>query len=157
MKLRLYYRKKISGKTENVIDHFEEFLSNKKVKYQGWVAGDQALLELPDGEKRFWSPRLDIYIIAEENGTVVKGKFGPNAVMWTLIMFFYFLFTFTGLVGLIWGLTQNSLNQAPNAFWLIPLSLLLIGGVYAAARLGQHLGREQTEKLRALLEKILSS
>ena len=126
MKLRLYYRKKVSGKPENVIDQFQSFLSNENVKCKGWVVGDHAMLELPDEEKRFWSPRLDIYLLPDDDGTLVKGKFGPNAVMWTMIMFFYFLFSFTGLVGLIWGLTQNSLNQSPHAFWLILLSMLLI-------------------------------
>lgn len=71
-------------------------------------------------------------------------------------LFLAFGLGFALLVGSTWGYAQWVIERTPWALLSIPLVLFLGGGLFLASIVGQRLGAEQMEHLRAALEKLIS-
>lgn len=68
----------------------------------------------------------------------------------------YFFVIFVGVAGGFYGLIQLNLGIKPDAFWAVPLSLVLLAGAYATAYTGQKLSQEQMVTMRDFLEQSLN-
>lgn len=101
-------------------------------------------------EPSYYNPKLTMRIESEENKTIIRGIFGPSAAVWTFFMFLYFAFTVLWMVFItLWFVGKQIKSNEYE--WALPASfgtLLLILGVYLAARYGQKKAKPQMDLLR---------
>lgn len=122
----------------------------------GVSVGRHAELFVPDKERRVWSPWLSITAERRPDGSVLQGRFAPHPSVWTLYLFLAFGLGFALLVGTSWGYAQWAIERTPWALLCVPLVLLFGSGLYLASIVGQRLGAEQMDHLRATLEQLIS-
>ena len=122
----------------------------------GVSVGRHAELFVADEVRRVWSPWLSITAERGSKGSVLRGRFAPHPGVWTLYLFLAFGLGFALLVGTTWGYAQWAIERTPWALLSVPLVLLLGSGLYLASIVGQRLGAEQMDQLRATLEGLIS-
>lgn len=104
----------------------------------------------------FWSPQLTLELEEREGGTLIHGRFGPHPPVWTMYMGIHAIGAFGTLGAAIFGFSQYLAGESPWALWVLPLSPLLAGLVWALAFVGQNLGAEQMYVLRRFLDDSLN-
>lgn len=72
-----------------------------------------------------------------------------------MFMFFYTAILTLWFFGSSYGIIQLWLGMKAPFLWSIPLGLLVITMVYAAAKYGQHKGKKQMEILKQFLENAI--
>jgi len=122
----------------------------------GVAVGRHAELFVTDEVRRVWSPWLSVTVERRSDGSVLRGRFGPHPGIWTLYAFLAFGLGFALLVGTTWGYAQWAIERTPWALLSLPLVLLLGGGLYFASIVGQRLGAEQMDQLKAALEGLIA-
>lgn len=106
-------------------------------------------------EQHFWSPQLTLTLESVEQGTLVRGLYGPQPTVWTMFVFVYFFLGFCAVMALLIGLSYWSLGKFSFWLWLSPLFGLLFLSMYAVAYSGQKLGQKQMTRLHRLVESVL--
>lgn len=139
----------------DVVNRFKERLFNPGNHFTGWAKDGYALITLPDNEKRVWTPQLNLQIDEHEKGSEVRGVIGPSASVWTAFAFTFSFLGFIAFVSLFWGLSRLSLDYSADILFVVPVSLILIVGVYILARVGQQLSRDQVKELKDFAENVL--
>lgn len=119
------------------------------------ITSRSIIFKIPLEERHFWSPRLSISLEKHEEGTLLRGLYGPNPTVWTMFMFAYGAIGVAGTFSLLLGLTQVSLDMGYNFIW-VSLGLAVAAIVlYVIAQLGQKMGAEQTFTLHHVFESII--
>jgi hypothetical protein len=157
MSAELRPRIKIYSKLDKdeILKKFSEKLSDNNNHFTGWAKEGYALISLPEKEKKIWTPQLNLQIDEYENGSEVRGVIGPSASVWTAFAFTFSILGFIALVSLFWGLSRLSLDYSADILFVVPVSLILIFGVYMLARIGQQLSRDQVKELLDFVENVL--
>jgi len=141
-----------SPEKKNVLlERLKERLRNPESKILGIIAAGVITLKIPPEERHYWSPELTFTFEDEENGTLIRGFFGPPPAVWTMFISFYALSLFALLMGLLFGMTQWSLGMAPVGLWVALVAALLFAGAYAIAWTGQKLSYEHMHLQRNFL------
>ncbi|MCA9558243.1 MAG: hypothetical protein KC583_06705 [Myxococcales bacterium] len=109
-------------------------------------------LLIDEADRHYWSPWLSVDLEPADDGTRVKGRYGPHPSVWTMFMSMYFFFAFVALAGVVFGGTQWLVKQHPWGLWFVPVAALLVGITYVASLLGQRLGADQMRTLEAALD-----
>jgi hypothetical protein len=113
-------------------------------------------LRLPEVDRHFWSPRLNLSFEADESGqTRVEGVYGPNANLWSLFVYGYLIIGSAALFGGCLGFAQHALGKSAWGLWIFWSSLALGVALWLMAQLGQKLGAHQTYRLHQLFESAL--
>jgi len=115
--------------------------------------GTYLVISIPPEQRHYWSPQLQITLEDHDGGVHVSGLITPMPAVWTLFAGLYALVVTLGFFGTIVGLAQLTIDRHPNFLWCAPITAILLAVIYAAARLGQKLGHEQTEELTAFLHR----
>ena len=113
----------------------------------GAIIDHHIILKIPVEEQHYWSPQLSLELEKVEQGTLVRGLFGPKPAVWTMFMFFYSAVGFFTLMGLMYGLSQWMIKQEPVALWSVPAGLMLIFCIHIVAKTGKSLGKDQMIRL----------
>jgi len=74
--------------SEEALDRFKEALSKKEGNVIGRVVQHHVHLKIIPKELHYWSPELHMEIEEHEDGSLVRGLFGPRPAVWTMFMFF---------------------------------------------------------------------
>ncbi len=115
-------------------------------------------LAIDGDEHHFWSPQLVLQVReAEDGGTLLEARFGPDPYVWALYLFSYGALLVLTFWALIFGVVQWTLGQTPTALWAAPALALLAALVYGASFVGQGLGAEQMYFLRATMADLCES
>lgn len=126
------------------------------VHAEGFVMG-HLHVRVPTADQHFWSPQLHLSTEEVEEGTMIRGLYGPNPTVWGLFFFGYvsvgILFFFTGF----WGLSRWSLDQPATVLWLLPVLGAVAVGLYLMAQFGQKIGAEQMFRLHHFYEGIFDN
>ena len=130
-------------------------LKTENAKVIGRVNPSYATFYLPKKEQHYWSPGLTLSLEKTENGTLLRGLYGPRPAVWTMFVFFYALIAFAILVLSIVGLTNYSLGKSAVILWLIPILILGFLSLYLVAYFGQKMGQDQMITLHQFIEKSL--
>ena len=141
---------------DEIVERIKRKIEDPETKCTGWAKEGYALISAPESDKRIWTPQLNLQIDEIEEGTEVRGIIGPSANVWTAFAFAFSLLGFVAFVSLFWGLSRLSLDYSADILWLVPISLLLIVGVYTLARVGQQMSRDQIKELKKFIESTLS-
>lgn len=111
------------------------------------------VIHVASAKRDRWSPRLQLSLEPDEGGgTHVVGVYGPEHEVWAFFIYGYIV---TGLLGTfsgIYGFAQMFIGEMPWALWICGSMLVVAGGLYLAAQLGQKFGAWQTFELHQLYE-----
>lgn len=121
----------------------------------GTVIDNHVILKIPNAQQHYWSPQLTLALEALDNGSLIRGLYGPKPAVWTMFVFFYSFIGFLTMLGLIFGLSQMMLKMNPWGLWSVPVGGVLLAGLFLISKIGQRLGQEQMHQLKEFLEKII--
>jgi hypothetical protein len=155
LRMRPRLRIQSSLTPDQALDLLRDALHRRSSAVTGTVSGRYVVLRICESRQHFGSPQLSFEIEATELGSSLTGLFMPMPSIWTAFMALYALIVFGGFCGAVYGYAQLQLGNAPLAFWSVPGALVLLALVYAAACVGQHMGREQMDELQRFVEHSL--
>ncbi len=115
--------------------------------YSGYVS-----LQLPLEEQHYWSPRLTVTLEEFEEGSLVRGLYGPRPAVWTMFVFFYSLIGFALVIVSIIGMANLSLDKSGAVLWLVPVLIIAFLSLYLVAYFGQQKGHDEMVVLHTFLE-----
>jgi hypothetical protein len=131
-------------------------LDQEDCSFTGLFLDRHLRVRIPESQRHFWTPQLDVEIEPHPDGSLLRALFTPPPDVWTFFIATYAVMTFCGLTGLLFGLVQWWLGWPPWALWSVPIAALMIGSVYVVALIGQRLAYDQMVQLRTFLEGIAS-
>jgi hypothetical protein len=140
---------------DEIIKRINDKIDSPNSACTGWAKEGYALICAPVNEKHLWTPQLNLQIDETNEGTEVRGVIGPSANVWTAFAFTFSILGFIAFVALFWGLTQISLDHPTKILWAVPITLVLILGVYILARVGQRLSKNEVYYLKNFVESTL--
>ena len=123
---------------------------------EGVFLAHHVVLKIKPAEQHFWSPQLSLEVIAEEDQTKIRGLYGPRPGVWTMFVFIYSLIGFLSVMALMYGFAQLMLKMSPSGLQISLVGTLLLLGAYITSAIGQRFGREQMNKLDAVLRHALA-
>jgi hypothetical protein len=155
LKPRFEYR--YEGKAEHLELGLAEAVSRPEATCKGGIR--EGFLELVLNVKHppFWAPQLRARIIPEESHTLIRGRFAPKPETWTFFIAVYAAVVFSTGVGAVFGFSQFSLGRSPWALWSLPIGALLVGCVWAFARIGQGLSAKDMQTLATFVRDSLET
>jgi len=136
---------------------FADALARTDIPVAGAIAGQHLQLGLPEEERTFWTPHLDLQVEPHEEGAILRGRIGPHPHVWMMFMGLHLFVALCLVGGLMWGISQMVAGGSPWALWIVPGCLALHAFIAGAAFIGQGLGADQTYRLRTFLDETLSS
>lgn len=138
----------VKQKIQNALDAESTILKGNIVK-------DYVVLKIPENQQHYWSPQLSLEIEATNDGSRIRGLYGPKPGVWTMFVFFYSFIGFLTMLGLIFGLSQMMLKMEPYGLWAVPVGAGLLAGLFIISKIGQRLGMEQMHQLKDFLDEAL--
>lgn len=153
--IRPRFRRDLPWPQEEVLTRLEEALQNREGEIVGFRVDHHFTLRMPPEERHFWSPQLQLEVEEQEEGSLLRGLFGPSPSVWLLFVFFYGALGFAGTVILVIGLSQWSLDLPAGILLLLPVIGFFIAMVYLTARTGQKLGKDEMVRLQDFLDEAL--
>ena len=156
-RLRPRYRITSSLSSKEVLEKIQKKLNSNEFPVSGQTIQEHAFIRIPEKDQHYWSPELHVWIREQDGETIIYGVMGPKPKIWTMFMFFYTAVLTLWFFGSSYGIIQLWLGMKAPFLWSIPMGLLAIALVYAAAKYGQHKGKTQMEMLREFLEEAVES
>lgn len=111
-------------------------------------------LEVTEHDRHTWSPFLNLLLEEGDDGTHLRGRFGPNASVWTMFVAAYTVLGLSGGIGLIVASSQWSIQQPATGLYVTVLTALLAVVVYVVGKVGEKLAQEDMERIRAYVETV---
>lgn len=130
-------------------------LERSSTSCYGKISYGFGTIQIPRKEQHYWSPQLTISLEKTDDGTEIRGLYGPKPSIWTMFVFFYATIGFVFIITLIIGLTNISLDKESTIIWLSPILLILFFSLYLISYLGQKKGRPQLISLERFIEDAL--
>ncbi|MCE3075770.1 hypothetical protein [Chryseobacterium gwangjuense] len=139
---------------EEYAQSLKKYLTDHKNEFSGNINQEVATIWVETKYDNYWKPRLSLRIEIEDEETAIRGIFGPSSAVWTFFMFLYFSFSILWMTFFTMHYVENQINshEFPWALNASFVMLLCLGLTYAAARFGQHKGKEEMQKLRRFAE-----
>ncbi|MCS3529661.1 hypothetical protein [Chryseobacterium sp. JUb7] len=139
---------------EEYAEHLKIYLAEHKDEFSGNINKEVATICVETEYDNYWKPRLSLRIETEDEKTAVRGIFGPSSAVWTFFMFLYFSFSILWMTFFSMYYVENQINSSefPWALNASFVMLFCIALTYAAARFGQHKGKDEMLKLRKFAE-----
>ena len=132
-----------------------QHLNQPEADCVGRIIPGHIVLTVPEEDLHFWSPRLSLSLEEDEEGTLIRGLYGPAPSIWLMFAFGYGLLSFLIMVIGIIGFSRLSLGLSAPILWVLPF---LVGGLillYIVAQVGQKIGVEQTFTLHHFFEEAI--
>ena len=153
--VRPRFKKLSQLKREELERRIKERLQNYGSLCTGHFVDGFIVLRIPKQKRHFWSPELSLSFEQREDGTLVRGLYGPDPALWA---FFFYGRAITLLVACFisvgifseWWLNKEMKYEAPFA-----LSLGVGAALYAIAQVGRKLGEPQTYIIHTFIEDCL--
>ncbi|MCF8275679.1 MAG: hypothetical protein K9J17_03005 [Flavobacteriales bacterium] len=108
-------------------------------------------------DRHFWSPQLSLSFEKDEegNGTIIRGHYGPNPMVWAFFTYGYAAIGILSVFLGMYGFSQYSLKQDAGILWVLPVFAAAAAILYIIAQFGQKLGVEQTFWLHHFFEESI--
>lgn len=151
-RVRPRFKVSTSDSVNELTEKIEASLKMKDAPCKGLISEGYGTLSLPYEEQHYWSPQLTLTIEETENGSLLRGLYGPRPAVWSMFVFFYAVIGLgTLIIGMV-GLSHLWLDKSATILWFVPLLLLVMLTLYLVAYSGQKIGREQMATLHRFLE-----
>ena len=157
MALTLGLRPRLRFSSERTPEECRDLLLRVATEYAVSAFPRYLIVQIPESQQHYWSPHLQLTLDPDEKGqTLIRGLITPRPTVWTLFAGFYGVILVLGFFASVYGLAQWQLNHPTAWVWSPVISACLLAVVYGAARVGQQLGRTQTEELLKFLQGCLT-
>jgi hypothetical protein len=137
---------------EEIAEKLTLGLSREACPCIGKVSKSYGTLKVPKVEQHYWSPQLNLTIEKTEEGTLVRGLYGPRPTVWSMFVFFYAVIAFAALIVGIIGLSMMTLDKSSAILWLVPVLALIFLSLYHVAYIGKKKGYDQSETIHRFFE-----
>ena len=121
----------------------------------GRIIPNHIILKIPPSKQHYWSPQLSLNLEPKNNGTLIRGLYGPHPNVWTLFTFGYATAGILSLFVLITGGAKLSLGKYAFELWALPVFGLVIIILYILSQFGQKLGAEETFTIHHFFEESI--
>lgn len=142
---------------QTAIDRLLLLVNDADHPIEGRIAGNHLMLVIPPSRRHFWSPWLNLEVLACSEGSCIKGRFSPNPSVWTAFMLSYIAMGTLLIFSLIFALSQWLTNAPPSSLKLALIPALIAIIMYWTSLIGQKLAQEQMTELYIASTGILSS
>ena len=133
-------------------EKLRQSLAQDDAPCEGKVHSGYVSLYIPFEEQHYWSPRLTITLEEYEEGSLIRGLYGPRPAVWTMFVFFYSVIGFAIVVASIIGFANRSLGMPSGILWLVPVLIVAFLTLYIVAYFGQKKGHDEMVVLHTFLE-----
>jgi hypothetical protein len=106
-------------------------------------------------ERKIWSPHLSIQVEPSEEGSLLRGRFGPHPEIWTLFMFLYTAVGFLATIGLMLGFVQWQSGMDSWGLWGVWIGIPGLALLYGISATGQRLSAHQMDELKERVDKLV--
>lgn len=137
---------------EEIAEKLTEGLGKEACPCIGKVSKSYGTLKVPKAEQHYWSPQLNLTIEKTEEGTLVRGLYGPRPTVWSMFVFFYAVIAFAIMIVGIIGLSLMTLAKPSGILWLVPVLIILFLSLYLVAYFGKKKGYSQSETIHRFFE-----
>ncbi|WP_326982616.1 hypothetical protein VUJ46_21035 [Chryseobacterium sp. MYb264] len=139
---------------EEYAENLKNYLSDHQDEFSGNINREVATICVETGDNSYWKPQLALRVEIEDEQTAIRGIFGPSSAVWTFFMFLYFSFSILWMTFFTMYYVEKQIrsHEYPWALHASFLMLIFIALTYAAARFGQHKGKDEMLKLRRFAE-----
>jgi hypothetical protein len=155
LELRPRFKRSVKLKSAEVMERIRSYDQLPQGVVDVTIVDMHVTFSILTQEQHYWSPQLSLEIVEEEQGTLIKGLFGPQPKVWTMFMFLYGGLALVGLFGLMYGMVQWSLGMPATALWILLAAVILEIVCFLIARTGKQLAHEQMLQLQEQLDRIL--
>lgn len=139
-------------KIEQLLKNINQKLNSTTEPIDGKVFKTHGLFRITPEQQHYWSPQLNISFEETDEGTVIRGMYGPHPSVWAVFLFGYAVLGLAFLVVTIWGLVKLNLHLDYSILWALPIIAGAIVLLYFSAQTGQKMGVEQTFTLHHFYE-----
>jgi len=139
---------------EEYAENLKKYLAEHRDEFSGNINKEVATICVETEYETYWKPRLSLRIETEDEKTSVRGVFGPSSAVWTFFMFLYFSFSILWMVFFSMYYVEKQIRSQEYP-WALTASFVMLSFIlltYAAARFGQHKGKDEMIKLRKFAE-----
>ncbi|SHF41709.1 hypothetical protein [Chryseobacterium sp. OV279] len=139
---------------EEYAENLKKYLAGHKDEFSGNINKEVATIWVETKYDNYWKPRLSLRIEIEDDDITIRGVFGPSSAVWTFFMFLYFSFSILWMTFFTMYYVERQIKSAEFP-WALSASFMMLFCIlltYAAARFGQHKGKEEMLKLRRFAE-----
>ncbi|HCD52523.1 MAG TPA: hypothetical protein DEQ34_08755 [Balneolaceae bacterium] len=143
--------------SDELINRIQSELGEDTTRCDGETVSGFATICPPKTEQHFWSPQLTITVEEDEEGTTIRGLYGPRPAVWTMFVFFYTFIGFALMIVIMVGLSLRSLGEPAGILWLVPILILVFLSLYLVAYFGQKLGHKQMTSLHRFIERCVGN
>ncbi|MGV9004799.1 hypothetical protein [Flavobacterium sp.] len=158
IRLRLRFYKDVSEPISVIKEKFQEHRDRQPHDYSVKVNDEHIWFHFKGEKKHYWSPHLHLELESkEENGTHIRGLFGPDSTLWTLFMFLHFvvagIFTIFGMFAY-----SNYTLKVPLITDIVIMFIMVIIWflLYVIARQIREKGHDQMNELEQAFLKIIN-
>ncbi len=140
---------------EELMKKLKSRLSQGDAPCIGEVIHGHATLKIPKKDQHYWSPQLGLTFEKTEEGTLIRGLYGPRPEVWTMFVLFYSVIGFAVMVISVFGFSSWSLGKSVEFLWSVPVLILIFLSLYLVANQGKKLGKEQIHILHHFFESTI--
>ena len=117
--------------------------------------GRCAYFFVDEEERKVWSPHLSIQVEPCADGSLLRGRFGPQPELWTLFIFLYTAVGFLATIGLMLGFVQWQSGMTPWGLWGVLIGIPGLAILYGVSATGQRLSAHQMEDLKRRVDNLV--
>lgn len=144
LRIRPRFHQIIPAPPNKVEERMKLKLKEPKIDCVGRVIPGFIVIKIPHEERHYWSPQLSLSLEEHEDGTLVRGLYGPNPTVWAMFLFGYSSLGIIALFVVIIGTSNKSLGLDAPVLWVLPVLAGIAFILYFVAQTGQKIGVEQT-------------
>lgn len=152
IRVRPRFRQILQDTPRKIEEKISTKLKESKEDCVGKVIQGFIVLKIPLSERHYWSPQLSLSLEDHEEGTLIRGLYGPNPTVWAMFTFGYSALGLIGLFVAIIGFSKKSLGMDAPVLWALPVLAGLAIILYFVAQTGQKIGVEQTFTIHHFFE-----
>lgn len=152
-RVRPRFKVETSYSVEDLSGKINTALEEEDAPCKGRIKHGFATIRIPMEQQHYWSPQLSVTLEESENGTLIRGLYGPRPAVWTMFIFFYSIIGFAVMIIAMIGLSNLTLEKSGTILWLIPLLVLVFLSLYLVAYFGKKMGHDQMMILHKFMEK----
>ncbi|MBO6516154.1 MAG: hypothetical protein JJ975_06360 [Bacteroidia bacterium] len=152
LEIRPRFRKLSPEQMDWLLARLQELINEETDQIKGEIVGHHATIRIPEEQRHFWSPQLSLNFEQRQDGTQIRGLYGPRPDVWLMFMFVYFLLGFAALVLLIVGLSRYNLGLSSYFLWIVPFILGGIVTLWLGGKAGKKIGHSQIYQIHNLIK-----
>lgn len=152
-KVRPRFKVQTSFTIEELVEKIEQTLEQENAGCTGGVHIMGGTITLPVEEQHYWSPQLSLSFEETENGTILRGLYGPRPSVWGMFVFFYSIIGVATMIVATIGFSKLTLGGSGKLLWLVPVLVLIFLSLYLVSHTGQKVGKKQMITLHRFIER----